>query len=306
MIQTYNWKPNELFFFDKEKNIGRRKKRQKKPTDSLPITLLRDARHSVTFAGDKILNVPKGRRDVSQIKEEADAEQSDSEQDRKINTPKKRLEVKLLDLENEEDEDTQRFLFEEAKFSAPSLLAQIEKFLILLFKQKNKQRRELEELNEEIEATYGTQWNQDLWDEGSSFIEIPDELYKSLCFDFEQFAEETVYVKRNWQTTVYRELAASSYNLVDFSSIVSSPDVAALRSPNEKFRISSDEKEKKYDTNKVMSANVSNDGKYTSPDVGKPKNKLDKFKNAPEKDKGMVSVHFLESSVFIAITICKF
>ena len=311
MIQTHNWKPNQLFFFDREKNIQRWKKRQKKPIDSLPITLLRDTRVSVTFAGEKLANLSKAKSSIGLIREEGEGDQSDLDPERKRSGPKRRLTLGLAELDYEEEEDTQRFLFEEAKFSAPSLLAQIEKFLILLLKQRAKRKEELEQLNEEIEATYGSQWGQGLYEEGGSFLDIPDDLFNCLCYDFEQFAEGTVYVVRNWQTNVYRELAGGSYSLVDFQSVVSSPDMVTIRSPNEKHRLPLDEKERKSDLHRIIPA--SNDGKTVPSDVemppvtsvqreskivtsvGKPKSRLDKFKVPQEKDKGVSSTKFLDS-----------
>jgi len=125
MIQSCSWKPDQhqLFFFDKEKSSRKWKKRQKKPIDSLPVALLRDARVSVTFAGDRLASYSKGKKDIGQIKEEGEGGQSDLEQERKFSSSRTRLELKMMDLEYDEDEDTQRFLFEEEKFSAPSLLA---------------------------------------------------------------------------------------------------------------------------------------------------------------------------------------
>ena len=188
MIQSCSWKPDQhqLFFFDKEKKNHRWKKDRKKPIDSLPVALLRDTRVSVTFAGDKVASYSKGKKDLGQIREEGEGGQSDSEKE--FSSSRTRLDLKLMDLEYDEDEDTQRFLFEEEKFSAPSLLAQIEKYLILRMQRKAKQKEELEQLNEEIEATYGTHWGQGLPQERNSFLDLPDDLYNSLCYDFEQFA----------------------------------------------------------------------------------------------------------------------
>lgn len=314
MIQTYSWKPDQLFFFDKDKNKGGWQKRQKKPMDSLPITLFRETGMSVSFSVDKLQS--KGKKESNLIKnrinEEGDAGQENlDEQERKPVNSKKRNEGKWSDLEYEEEEDTQRFLFEEAKFSAPSLLAQIEKFLILLLQQKTNQKEELEKLNEEIEAVYGSQWSQGFQEGNNSALEIPDDLFSKLCSDFEQFAEGTIYVVRKWQTNVYRELAAlhelrSSYSIMDFQSIGSSPDLALLRSPTDKQKIPAEEREKKTESSKMLAVTDSCDGKAVDSDreatpitsiyreskvigsVTKPKTRLEKFKIAPEKEKCML------------------
>ena len=316
MIQSYNWKPDQLFFFDKNKSIRGWRKRQKRQMDSLPITLLRDTRISVTFAGEKAGNLSKGKREAGLVKgkgeEEGEGEQLNLEQSRKVSSSaKKHSEGKWMELEYEEEEDTQRFLFEEAKFSAPSLLAQIEKFLIFLLQQKTSQREELEQLNEEIEAVYGQHWDQSFQEEGNFFVEIPDELFRKLCCDFEQFAEGTVCVIRKWQTNVYRELAAlhelrSSHNLIDFQSVGSSPDLASLRSPYEKHKTPIEERESKSSSHKIMTGTTSNGEKNTaansdleqSPTLGihkeskvssnviKPRARVEKFKTGQEKDKG--------------------
>lgn len=314
MIQSFSWEPNELFFFDKDKKKQQWQKRQKKPLDSLPITLLRDTRISVTFAGDKLGSSYKGKGEGSVIKERAetgDAGRVNSgEQEQRLRIPKKRSDGRWTDFDYEEEEDTQRFLFEEAKFSAPSLLAQIEKFLILLLKNKSRQKEELDELNEEIEAVYGTEWGHGYHGEENNFLEIPDDLFNKLCYDFEQLAEGTIYYVRKWQTNVYRELAAlqelkSSHNLIEFQSVASSPEIGLVKS-SEKQKVPLDEREKKSDSNKVIITSSSHESKMVDIDreatpvtnisreskqnvtISKAKTRSEKFKTIPDKERGML------------------
>ncbi|EDV25376.1 uncharacterized protein TRIADDRAFT_55398 [Trichoplax adhaerens] len=80
------------------------------------------------------------------------------------------------DLRNIEEEDTQRFLLEEAKFAFPGVLVQISKLLNLFHDQ-------------------------------NIIIQIPDDLRKQLFYTFNQLSKDAVYSKREWQTAIYRDLA---------------------------------------------------------------------------------------------------
>eukprot|EP00795_Rhopilema_esculentum_P002467 gene2467-18125_t len=310
---TTHWKPEKLFFFDKDKKL-RWRKRQKKSADSLPITLLREARPSVTFAGDRLGNIFKNKKENSfvkgdgRIEEEGENSVADGNE-KKVLGKKHKL---INELEYDEDEDTQRFLYEEARFSAPNLLAQIEKFIILLLKKRTNEKEELDQLSEEIEAIYGSEWDQGLQEDRRTVLYIPDDLYTKLCCDYEQFAEGAVYVMRKWQTNVYRELAAlqelkSSHNFIDFQSLTSSPDLALLRTlSREKQKVSTEEREGRPESNKPPPSSDVVDGKSTvaeaemegppitnigresriSGGTFKPKTRLDKFKVTSDRDKG--------------------
>ena len=74
------------------------------------------------------------------------------------------------------EEDTQRFLLEEAKFAFPGVLVQISKLLHLFYDQN---------IN----------------------IDVSDELRKQLFYTFDQLSKHAVYNKREWQTAIYRDLA---------------------------------------------------------------------------------------------------
>ncbi|XP_067023611.1 uncharacterized protein [Acropora muricata] len=116
---------------------------------------------------------------------------------------------------DDEEEDTQRFLFEENKFAAPNLLAQLGRLISQLHEQQ------LEELDE-IQSSSGQFYNrsatppldreqQSLYSDtirrGGVVISLPDDLYKRLRGNFEELSASAVYVHREWQTTSYKEQA---------------------------------------------------------------------------------------------------
>lgn len=116
---------------------------------------------------------------------------------------------------DDEEEDTQRFLFEENKFAAPNLLAQLGRLISQLHEQQ------LEELDE-IRSSSGQFYNrsatppldreqQSLYSDtirrGGVVISLPDDLYKRLRGNFEELSASAVYVHREWQTTSYKEQA---------------------------------------------------------------------------------------------------
>ncbi|XP_032221185.2 uncharacterized protein LOC116603703 [Nematostella vectensis] len=116
---------------------------------------------------------------------------------------------------DDEEENTQRFLFEENKFAAPNLLAQLAKLLDFIH------GKQVEEL-EDILSTSGQladDFNPALIVEepenevsetlkaGGVVVALPDELRGRLLNNFDGLSSNAVYVKREWQTTSYREQA---------------------------------------------------------------------------------------------------
>ena len=116
---------------------------------------------------------------------------------------------------DDEEEDTQRFLFEENKFAAPNLLAQLGRLISQLHEQQ------LEELDE-IQSSSGQFYNRsatpplergqpslysDTIRRGGVVISLPDDLYNRLRGNFEELSASAVYVHREWQTTSYKEQA---------------------------------------------------------------------------------------------------
>lgn len=115
---------------------------------------------------------------------------------------------------DDDEEDTQRFLFEENKFASQNLLAQLGRLLDQIHQQQ------LEEL-EEIESTslhfcrvaspVAEVGEDSIVSEtirsGGVVISLPDDLYKKLSANFEELSAGALYLRREWQTTSYREQA---------------------------------------------------------------------------------------------------
>lgn len=292
MLANSDWKTEKLFFFDKGKDI-RWQKRHKKYLDS------KDSQH-VAFPKNR-----KGRRSPKDLNDNSENSEGFLDLDELAAITKKN--EARFELDTDDEEDTQRFLLEEAKFSAPGLLAQIEKYLIILAKYRITQKKEIKELNEEIETIYGSGWQQNTVQFRKTIIEIDDDLHQKLCHDFEQFAAGTVYVTRKWQTDVYRELAAlkeiTNNNYCDF---MSTPDMAAairaMSKENERATLEEKGIEKgKKSPEKMMANLLATESKISlnseTPSVmviqkelskvavPKPKTRADKFKILPDKSK---------------------
>lgn len=134
----------------------------------------------------------------------------------------------LEQIEDDEDEDTQRFLFEENKFAAPNLLAQLGRLLEYIH---DKHVEELEEINS-VRSQISTPIFRSRPTSGKStfshlaeldeeilsesfliegyapiLIPLPEDLHNKLLQNYDQLCSSTVYVKREWQTTSYREQA---------------------------------------------------------------------------------------------------
>lgn len=115
---------------------------------------------------------------------------------------------------DDEEEDTQRFLFEENKFAAPNLLAQLGRLIDHLHEQ---QLEELEEIQSSSGQFYSRsrtpllETDQSLVSEtirsGGVVIPLPDDLHNKLRGNFEELSANVVHVRREWQTTSYREQA---------------------------------------------------------------------------------------------------
>lgn len=121
----------------------------------------------------------------------------------------------LEQLEGDEDEeDTQRFLFEENKFAAPNLLAQLGRLIDQLHEQ---QLEELEEIRTSSGQFYSRserpplETDQQLYLDtirrGGVVISLPDDLHNKLRGNFEELSANAFHVRREWQTTSYREQA---------------------------------------------------------------------------------------------------
>lgn len=113
---------------------------------------------------------------------------------------------------DDEEEDTQRFLFEENKFAAPNLLAQLGKLIDFVH---GKQVEELEDILSTSSQLSGspvlveepeTEVTETLRS-GGVVIQLPDDLTQKLLNNYEGLSANAVYVKREWQTASYREQA---------------------------------------------------------------------------------------------------
>ena len=115
---------------------------------------------------------------------------------------------------DDDEEDTQRFLFEENKFAAPNLLAQLGRLIDHIHEI---QLEELEEVQSSSGQFNGRSATPLLEEEpslvsetirsGGVVIPLPDDLHNKLRGNFEQLSANVVYVRREWQTTSYREHA---------------------------------------------------------------------------------------------------
>ena len=113
---------------------------------------------------------------------------------------------------DDEEEDTQRFLFEENKFAAPNLLAQLGKLLDFVH---GKQVEELEDILSTSSQLSGSPTlvedpEADVTEtlrSGGVVIQLPDDLSQKLLNNYEGLSANAVYVKREWQTASYREQA---------------------------------------------------------------------------------------------------
>ena len=122
--------------------------------------------------------------------------------------------------EEEDDEDTQRFLFEENKFAAPNLLAQLGRLLEWLFEKQqekmNSPRRSCNNYENWTNLT-SNNLNQSIINLGASYLDvrvlditIPFHLQEKLKWNFNQLIVNAVYTKREWQTTSYKQQEASA------------------------------------------------------------------------------------------------
>lgn len=113
---------------------------------------------------------------------------------------------------DDEEEDTQRFLFEENKFAAPNLLAQLGKLIDFVH------GKQVEELEDILSTSSQLSASPVLVEEpepevtetlrsGGVVIQLPDDLSQKLLNNYEGLSANAVYVKREWQTASYREQA---------------------------------------------------------------------------------------------------
>lgn len=153
---------------------------------------------------------------------------------------------------DDEEEDTQRFLFEENKFAAPNLLAQLGRLINQLHEQ---QIEELDEIQSSSGQFYGMSSTspheaerQSLLSEtlrsGAVVIPLSDDLHNKLRGNFDELSANAVHVRREWQTTSYREQAILQKRLGITSDSQTNVDPSR---GHEKGALSGDQNKPNYD-----------------------------------------------------------
>jgi hypothetical protein len=229
----FGYKHN-LYFFDQESRI--RARRERKPVDQLPFNLpytgvsgtlkveayLRQQIKISAAAGDSSPQTPDTNNedkavDVQNNKTKDVSLPQESEQAVSKTTRRAKLFATLSDYnEADEEEDTQRFLFEENKFAAPNLLAHLGRTLEILYEtQVDQNTVSARGRTFDNWANLTTSNNRYLDVSTSNFnlhaigISIPFHLAEKLKWNFEQLIVNTVYTKRQWQTTGYKQQATA-------------------------------------------------------------------------------------------------
>jgi len=255
---------SNLFFFDDILKYPYLRKRGRKPTETLPIQL-QEVRASAKYTSTlenyfkKQKGTFKDKKNKEKKKEIVESNSTDlieSVSVNIINHQKSDLHLNkvsskipssdtLYDLN--EDEDDNRFLFEEAKFSATSILLQLGKYLEKLKDiQRTDQKEALSKENNDIIKTdendvlyhkinSNTYWQfnnlqyQAYKNKNSSEFIIPDFLISLLKANYQDLIENAELVYREWQTQTYRDIInfskRNSVKNID-SGIFSAPPTA--------------------------------------------------------------------------------
>ena len=141
---------------------------------------------------------------------------------------------------DDDEEDTQRFLFEENKFASQNLLAQLGRLLDQIHQE---QLEELEEIQSnsaqfsrastpQLVVTGEESIVTATIRSGGVVVPLPDDLHKKLSANFEELSAGAIYLRREWQTTSYREQAILQKRLGIMSE--SQTNVEASKSGHEK------------------------------------------------------------------------
>ncbi|XP_028414415.1 uncharacterized protein LOC114537560 isoform X2 [Dendronephthya gigantea] len=223
----------KLYFFDQDQPTHVRRKR--KPVDQLPFSLpftgvsgtlkveayLRQQIKISEAAGDSSPQTPdqitNNNEDIDDQKQTKDGflQQDGDQSVAKATRKGKSLATFSEYNEPDEDEDTQRFLFEENKFAAPNLLAHLGRILEILYETRVDRNNNISARVKTLDnwANLTTSNNRYLNLSTSHFnlraigISIPFHLAEKLKWNFEQLIVNTVYSKRQWQTIGYKQQA---------------------------------------------------------------------------------------------------
>lgn len=153
---------------------------------------------------------------------------------------------------DDEEEDTQRFLFEENKFAAPNLLAQLGRLINQLHEQQIEELKEIQSSSGQFYGMSSTSpreaERQSLLSEtirsGAVVIPLSDDLHNKLRGNFEELSANAVHVRREWQTTSYREQAILQKRLGIMSDSQTNVDPSR---GHEKGPLSGDQNKPNYD-----------------------------------------------------------
>ena len=244
---------SSLVFFDVEEKYPYLYRRYRKPTEALPIAL-REARDNKSFV-NKLENYYKKQRGIykdtsdtsvkskKKVIEQNVAEICDavnitisSQQGKLKKKSSKNIDVivsnQILN-ETEEDEDDQRFSFEEAKFSALNILAQVAKYLDncdkLLgdFESSSKEKPKKESSKKDIlKSIYAKIDPSRKKVDQAVNSNLPEHLIDLLNQTYIDLIKNTQYRYREWQTQTYKDIySGSSVKNID-SGIFSAPQTA--------------------------------------------------------------------------------
>lgn len=208
---------------------------------------------------------------------------------------------------DDEEEDTQRFLFEENKFAAPNLLAQLGKLLDFLHGQQVEEFEDILSSNSELDTQtpFANNFQEtEILRGGGVILALPEELNQKLSYNFEGLSANAVYLRREWQTASYREQAIlhkrlgttfSDFQLLDGSRV----DLKSSQNmPADKSKVSINIAEtkdtnkkspKEQDLNEASVPTILNHRKDSrisnvSSTKFKPKTRLEKFKFYADKE----------------------
>lgn len=244
---------SSLVFFDDEEKYPYLHRRYRKPTEALPVAL-REARDSKIFA-NKLENYYKKQRGIykdtsdtsvkskKKVIEQNVAEISDAVDIAISSHPGKLKQKSSKNIdgivsnqtlnETEEDEDDQRFSFEEAKFSALNILAQVAKYLdkygklLRDFESSSKQKPKKESSKKNILNSIYAKIDpsrKKIYQVLNS--NLPEHLIDLLNQTYTDLIKNTQYQYREWQTQTYKDIySGSSVKNID-SGIFSAPQTA--------------------------------------------------------------------------------
>ena len=164
---------------------------------------------------------------------------------------------------DDDEEDTQRFLFEENKFASQNLLAQLGRLLDQIHQEQLEELEEIQSNSAQFSRASTPQLvvagEESIVTEtirsGGVVVPLPDDLHKKLSANFEELSSGVIYVRREWQTTSYREQAILQKRLGIMSE--SQTNVEAFKSGREKNIASVDQNKAAASNDKLAAVRTS-------------------------------------------------